>query len=422
MESADDLGVSEVPEISPEEGAAASVEAEMQPEGEEIASDTAGIDEGMQAADQLEELEEVVADTVEEGEGLPPVAAEAVRIALEAICARVGANPKSVYSLYATENFKSQSSRMANTKIALEGIGEFLKDLWKKIKAALTSIWQKAVDFFKKHFSSLGRIKKALESAKTKVSESSGKIKDKPYIDEAPSSLVDAFAGKADITKTVVSKFVTAHADATQTLKTLNTESDGFNLVVGTLLQTTPMTKEAINAAIEKVLKTGTDKTKQVTLGSASESLIGGKYITYTYTVDDEGGLTAEVERETVADIDAKLGLSISDKPGLQDIIKSTLAVITDTIKETEKFVSKGQPNTNKLLQAIEKAVEKGSSADENPIATENVKSLRVLMKSVYKYTGQQPVVNKEIVALNVRLAKSVLGYVSVCLKNFKSE
>ena len=60
----------------------------------------------------MEEVEGLVEDAVENGEGLDPVAAEAVRISVEAICARIGANPKAVYPLYATENFASASSRM----------------------------------------------------------------------------------------------------------------------------------------------------------------------------------------------------------------------------------------------------------------------------------------------------------------------
>ena len=116
-------------EVTPQEGEVADVQAEVEPEVAEIGEQTEAIDEGMSATDQLEQVEQVV-EQAAEGEGLSEVSAEAIRIAVEAICVRVGANPKTLYNMYATENFQSASSRKANSKIALEGVSEFLKDMW----------------------------------------------------------------------------------------------------------------------------------------------------------------------------------------------------------------------------------------------------------------------------------------------------
>ena len=97
-------------EAAPEVGEVADVQVEVEADASEMTEVAAGVEEGMGAADQMEQVEEVV-EQAAEGEGLDPVAAEAIKIAVEAICARIGANPKAVYSLYATENFQSASSR-----------------------------------------------------------------------------------------------------------------------------------------------------------------------------------------------------------------------------------------------------------------------------------------------------------------------
>jgi hypothetical protein len=88
-----------------------------------------------------------------------------------------------------------------------------LKDLWKKIKAALISLWEKAKALWDKYFSGLGRTKKALESMKERISKSSGKLS-QAYIEKAPSSLVTAFPGPTDISSSTIKKFITNHTSA----------------------------------------------------------------------------------------------------------------------------------------------------------------------------------------------------------------
>ena len=124
FENADVIGDEVELETPVEVGEVADVEVDVMEEGGEIEEQAEAIEEGVGASDQMEQVEELVEQAAEEGEGLDPVAAEAIRIAVEAICARVGANPKSMYALYATENFQSASSRKANTRFALEGVGD----------------------------------------------------------------------------------------------------------------------------------------------------------------------------------------------------------------------------------------------------------------------------------------------------------
>jgi len=299
-----------------------------------------------------------------------------------------------MYALYATENFQSASSRKANSKIALEGVGEFLKDLWKKIKAALVRLVEKAKAFWDKHFSSLGRVKKALEATKQKVSESSGKLKDKAYVEEAPSALVEAFAGDKDITDKVVDAYISAHA-------ALAGQADKLGAKVKDINDDITAGKDS------KVVKL------ELEFGSESAPLVGGAFIKYTLETDDEGSVDVEVERETITKKESKLGISVADKKVVQDLVKKTIDVINATVKRKDA-AEKKQAEVNKLMLALEKAVNDSARTEDE------LKAVRKLVKTAYKLNAKTATVDGEVFAANIKLAKAVIGYASFAVKNYK--
>ena len=384
-------------ETAPEEGEVANVQVDVEQEVGDIGENAEAIDEGMGAVDQLEEVQDVVEQAAEEGGGLDPVAAESLRIAVEAICARVGANPKAIYSLYATENFRSTSSRKANTRIALEGVGEFLKDMWKKIKSALQRLWEKVRAFWDKHVSSLGRIKKALESMKQRVGESSGKLKDKAYIEEAPAGLDDALGFEGDISVKSIETIINTHKGLLDTSEEVVNITAGFNATASSKIDDPVAAAKALNSV--KDFKTG--------------KLVGGIEITYKFDIDaDEGTVNLEIERENV-DRKDKGGVSLAEKNAVKGIVDSMLKVINDNIKAKEKM-TKLQESFNKLSLAIEKAINEANASPED------AKAMRTSMKIAYKINAKVPTIQNEALALNIRLSKAVLSYASLCLKNYK--
>lgn len=50
----------------------------------------------------------------------------------------------------------------------------------------------------------------------------------------------------------------------------------------------------------------------------------------------------------------------------------------------------------------------------------EAVKAARALIKGFNKIGAKVPALEAELVSLNVKLAKAVLGYAGLCLKNYK--
>ena len=90
----ENLGAGVDLEMSPEEGEVADVVVDTDAGAGDVGETVEAVDGGLEASAELEQVEAVVEKAVEEGEGLDPVAAEAIRIAVSAIASKVGANPK----------------------------------------------------------------------------------------------------------------------------------------------------------------------------------------------------------------------------------------------------------------------------------------------------------------------------------------
>ena len=116
------------------QGQDAEIEA-MAADGEELARDT----------DALETTADVVADAAEDG-GMDETAARVVDVAVEHFCERWGIKRTKV----ATENFGT--NKVQATKVALESIGDAVKDAWNTFVTWLTEILNKMKDWWLKYF------------------------------------------------------------------------------------------------------------------------------------------------------------------------------------------------------------------------------------------------------------------------------
>lgn len=404
LENADELGQGVEMEASAEEGEVADVGMDVEAEAGEIDDVADAVSDGTDAADQMEEVEALVADAAENGEGLDPVAAEAVRISVEAICARIGANPKAVYSLYATENFASASSRKANTRIALEGVGEFLKDLWKRIKAALTNMWKKVKDFWAKHVSSLGRVKKALEATKVKVKASSGKLKGAAFVEKAPGALTAAFAGKGPVDAKRVKTYIDAQSGFTGMTSALGAElarMKDFNFE---------------NFSASDMATQASDKVKRLKDASQTVLIIGGESLTIKSDIDDEGkSFKLEIEKDTTEEADPEAGMVAGSKDDLSGLLDASLVIIKAAIQERSK-AEKVQSDTSAAMSKIEAIVAK----DTVDAGSDAAKALRTNLAVIYKLNAVVVKVQGIAASQNIRMAKSVIAFTAASLKQYK--
>ena len=389
--------------VSPEEGEIADVQAEVESEMNDINSTGDGIEDAAEAGDQLEEVGDLV-DGSEDG--LDPVAAEAVRIAVEAICARVGADPKKMgmYHLYATENFKSSSSRKANTQIALEGIKDFLKELWEKIKNAIKSLWKKVTEFWDKHLSSIGRVKKALESMKKKVAASKGVFKGKSYIDKAPSGLVTAFAGKKDINVALVEEYISSHSDIGVSFK--NVTNDTSKIQHGIFEGNKYYTFKNISKPAE--------------FGSENKPLIGGVYYRYEFEVEEDK-ITTNVTTETIDDVETERKMFAGDKEGLTGVISKTIVVIDSTVK-LKGDLDTARKEFDKHASAIEKGLNEreADKSLQSETSQEITKGYRNNLNVFRDVNTKLLTFSTKLVSADVKLAKAVLGFCATSMKLYK--
>lgn len=126
------------------------------------------VEEAVEDVSTVERIQEVAEASVEEGEGLSEQAAEITEVAIESIHARLGISKRVMPSM---ESFGSTNSRIAATRIAIEGFKETVVRIWKAIIDGVKSIIQKIKDFFMKFFDNSAKVKKLAESLKAKVNE-----------------------------------------------------------------------------------------------------------------------------------------------------------------------------------------------------------------------------------------------------------
>lgn len=378
--------------VTVEEGSVADVLDTTTTDVGEVDTLASTIEEGVGASDDMGDVQALVETAATEGEGLTAVAAEAIRLNVQTICARVGANPQAVYALYATENFASPSSRKANTQYAAEGISEFLKDLWKRLKAALTKLWEKMKAFWDKHVSTLGQVKKALESAKAKVKASSGNLKDKAFIEKAPGGLASAFAGKGDIDAARVQSYIDAQGQL----------SEANNVIVN-----------AIGAL--KSIDDGAKVADILEKAPKDVLIVGGELLSIKVETDDAGkSVKLEVSKNAIEGKDDAPGMVVADKTKLAALLESTSKVIDGAIaakKNAEKVSNDGKA----ALAAIEKAINEMDDA-----SAEKKAAARVTMNTMYRTHALSSKLQGIYASQNVRLAKAVLGFVGYSLKQYK--
>ena len=130
--------------ISPEDVSgetALAAESDAKLDAEEVTAAAAdlteldtGIDNSMEAADEVEAAVSTMSEAVSEDEGLTPREAEMVEARLERAAKLVGADLGAMGLTFRRESFGGKESRLAVTKMRLEAAEGFGKKIWENIK------------------------------------------------------------------------------------------------------------------------------------------------------------------------------------------------------------------------------------------------------------------------------------------------
>jgi hypothetical protein len=435
----------------------AVVEAEQEHPDEEIAA----VDSAIEAGDDLEHVEEFVEKQEEQG-GMDEDTAEAVKIAVEAIARRVGYNPKNIYQLYATESFASSSSRKVNTQLAMEGIKDFLKNLWEKIKAFVMKIWGKLKEFWDKHFSTVGRLVKKLEALGEKISDSSGTRKDTGGKDiKAPSDIARAFRTTSTLSIADVKEYVKEAADfvtgikeqvngsvttylskADERIKAIKTKYD-FGKGLGNVDKETAQNKareidESFSSGenskehnaeiISTVLKgVSVSKSDAGTEKVVMPKVVGGKKLVVEF---DEYRINLTL---TAGDdsYDSSLDMVIASKKDLADLNRemtkmlNTYLYLKDNVNKVNDAVNKFIKNADKLVSetAAETAKykEKGQSKVNDSIKTAMEKSLSKQIHIFSRVSAFYANVFRMAKTITISTLQAGVRYITFTLKQYKS-
>jgi hypothetical protein len=422
-------------------------EAETEHPDEEITA----VDNAIEAGDDLEHVEEFVEGQEEKG-GMDEDTAEAVKIAVEAIARRVGYNPKNIYQLYATESFASSSSRRVNTQLAMEGIKDFLKNLWEKIKAFVMKIWGKLKEFWDKHFSTVGRLVKKLEALSEKIADSSGTRKDTGGKDiKAPADIARAFRTTSTLSVGDVKEYVDAAGGFATKIKGRVTSSLGnilgevtnkMNTIVNEynkITTTSNSSKEQIQSEFSRIdeeYRTG-EHSKTFNLEVAKTvldetSIKAGEENTVLAKVVGGKKLVVEVDESrinltlTAGDdsYDSSLDMVIASKKDLADLNREMTKML-NTYLYLKDNVNKVNDLMNKFIKDADKKVktlaETNSQNKPEPFKTAMEKSLSKQVHLFSRISNFYANVFRMAKTIVISTLQAGVRYITFTLKQYKS-
>ena len=133
-----------------------------------------GIENAGEAQAELSSIEASVEEAAEDG-GMTPREAEHVQARLERVAALLGTTVADMGLTFRKESFGGASSRVAATKMRLEGIKEWGKKIWEAIKKAWAWLKDAVSNFFAKLTNNIEAIEKRLKELQGRVSSAASK-------------------------------------------------------------------------------------------------------------------------------------------------------------------------------------------------------------------------------------------------------
>ena len=421
----EDIGVEgEIP--AQEESTIDAVLAESSPDTTETYENAEALETGTDSLGELDDVADNMEAVEESGEPISPITAESFRARVNGAVRRFGIRQAhadmgdrtaqlamSTISRLSGENFRSDisaSARRGSIGLCAEGVRDIAKDAMAKIREWIKKIKEKAIAFWNKHFSSLGRVEKALEKLKTRVGDHAGKMASNGYEDKAPSSLADAFPESGGIEKGVVLGYIDNHQTMTDGVKV-----EELATLAGTLGQVT-------NDVADIKTKTAGFATAIVGKVNKDKKLVYGLKLDVDVTKDSAGSAHVEnedfeirLEKEIDADKDPSAGCAVLNKESAKELLNKVIAVIRSTIKLRDK--------QHKVNEAVSKAMDKiyGAIDNQPTNAGTEKKALRFAARSCYRVIAFAEKFIATMFNSNVRLAKAVAMYVKFSMSRWKS-
>lgn len=326
-----------------------------------------------------------------------------------------------------------------SNQITLAGIGDALKSLWEKIKSGLKALWKSIKNFWRKHISSLGIMKKKIKKMGKKVTKMKGSIDSTKNIN-TPSSLSKSMAFKGDITVKGILNLINLHIETTKkSIKFSGQAAEQMNKIAKS-----NDTREDKSLNFDKVGDDEGKSDKPIELGSEQEPLATGFYgfVEVEDKGDEENAPIYKFTKESTDEFNSDDRKTQNDGQKqlltllqtLRELYEVTVDLGKDFDKQNDKFdraaneiehVIRDSPEeikantvktkdtpTKEILDGVDKDEDNEKGADK----TSKAKQLTIAFRSV---ASTLPSVNSKMSSLNLKLMKETLKYVKLCLKNY---
>ena len=324
--------------------------AEVVEDGDAISEASDEIEVTSADTEVLEKIEEVIAEAEESGEGLTPDAAAIANVAVEAIRIRMGA--KGGMRALAVENFGQKGDRLSSTRLALESIGDMIKDAWAAVLKFVEKVWNAVKDFFVKIFDAAERLKASAKKMKKYLDE---KLSDRERDDKVKDFDDASLAGKLAMDSSAVNapKVISAIKVVDGLVGSVNAATNAYTTALDTLVSLSGafITKGEANfktgdrAAFDGTVKTITNlieaQAKNVTLpgGGSIEAKIVGKKITIKVTgskqvTNSKISIGSEAELKTICDDVLTLAEELTGMRKANEAIAKSSKLIADILKK----------------------------------------------------------------------------------------
>lgn len=372
-----------VPETQAEVETASAEVAEQSGEIETMDTDVASAETD---AGTLGDIQEVMAQSVESGEGLTEEAAAIAEVAVESIRARLGMK-RGTKVIPALESFGSKSSRLHATKIAMETIGESIKKIWENIIKAIKWVWDKIKGFWLSLTKSRGSLLKHLEGMQKRVADMAAETLNEKTV-KGSAAATFSINGKAsfDTAKKVL-------ADSQKLIPVTATASDIANGMVNKLTGDDPTAVMTAGADLLVAIKKAMAGLGEVKGNKGDRKMVhfygnlaGGRSVSIT---SDKEGSAAAIGVQLEVTGKAAEEAETLNKAQMGELLTQAIAVVKElqSFDKVEKGLEKIAKACNDVAQTILKTVavmgdksDNGEGAKAQKAAAANIRTLNSMV------------------------------------------
>ena len=378
-----------------------AIQAEVEAGSAEVVEEAEEIQEGIEAADEagedgetLGDIQEVMAESVEKGEGLDETSAAIAEVAVEAICARLGISGK--HLMPATESFGSSNSRLAATKIAMENVGETIKRILEGIKKFFAGLWEKIKAFYTNFFGNSEKVEKLAKEMQAKV-EGLDKAAEAKAGEFKSGAIAGALNDGSKVDGGTAKAVVEAQAKLTA----------DFDKVVGGFVSIS----EGVRKMAADIGKVGVGDIMSGFKAVEATGLVGGQTLTVGVKPD-----TATVSTSIEAKSFDKDMVKTLDRAEMVELCKAVGGLMAETTKIKKELpkIEKSNKDLSTAVDAVIKFVDnKAEKVEASKAAIDAIRSVSTSSQSACsKFVTFVPVAN-------LKAGKAALNYVSASLKQY---